>query len=157
MRGGSARSERGGEQYGFRDFFLAGAGLFRILRMNFDAINALRRVRHGDCDQFAIFARNLSVLSSDNSVESCPRLELLRGLAHLFAKPDESISEAVRVKIWKTSVGESFAKYRANWRGAAPVSSAQPRHFKVPIRAQRNTRRRENRVLIPPEFLFPEM
>ena len=86
MRGSASRTERGGQKNRLCNFFLAGSGFLRILRVNLDAVDTLSGVRHCDRDQFPVLPRNLSILSSNDSVQICPRLEFLRSKLRHFSQ-----------------------------------------------------------------------
>ena len=63
-----------------------------------------------------------------------PRFERFGGLADSLTKPDERISEAVRVEIGKTGAGECIPKDGANACSAAPASPEYASSASVPDR-----------------------
>lgn len=64
-----------------------------------------------------------------------PRLELLRGLADILAKPDKGIPKTMRVEIRQTGTVKGFTKDLSNGSGIAPVLPCQPRRCELVIRS----------------------
>ena len=55
-----------------------------------------------------------------------PRLELLRGFADFLPKPNQRVSETLRIEVRQTGAGECIPKDGANARCVAPVRALQP-------------------------------
>src|SRR5437773_7537282 len=70
VRGCSSRSQGSSNHRAFCDFLARRAGGLRALYVHFDAVRALGRERHTQCDQLAIFSRNGSVLAADDIIEA---------------------------------------------------------------------------------------
>ena len=68
-----------------------------------------------------------------------PCLELFRRLAGFLAELNKGVSKAVRIEIWQICGSEGITKYLAYWCCRAPVSSFQPRGFKLSRRPHLNT------------------
>lgn len=79
-----------------------------------------------------------------------PRLKIFGGLADNLTEPDERVFKAMRVEIRQAGAAEGVAKDCANSRGTAPVSPFQPDRLKLASCPQRNARRREERIVVPP-------
>lgn len=91
MRGAAACTQCDTQHGGFDPFFPRGAGLLGDLRMHLNAMDALRSMRHGERNQFAILAWDLVVLAPNDGIQIRPCLGLFR--RELFISPSSLKSE----------------------------------------------------------------
>ena len=72
------RKHSGCDHRDLRQFLARGFGLLRGLRMDIEAIGALRRERHGERDQLAVFRRDHAIATLAGMIASEERLRLDR-------------------------------------------------------------------------------
>jgi hypothetical protein len=83
-----------------------------------------------------------------------PRLELFRRFASFQAKPDQRVSQTVRLKVRQARPLKRFPEDGPNRRGRAPMAPFQPCRFKLARPSNHYSRCRKQRIVIAPQLLF---
>src|SRR5262249_16995017 len=86
-----------------------------------------------------------------------PRLVLLRRLADLAAKQRQRLPEAVRVEVRQPGRREGAFEDRPDRTGTPPVLAVEPRRLEMPGVPDHDPGRGEQRVVVPPELLPPQV